>query len=422
MMDDLRPLLDSKKANDLLARLSNDKPEQALAAEMELGLLWGIQQVADIEIEPTLPNSSRRPEALSTGLFDRPSYIEITTLSDGKLSGEENMQRATQKIVDFANTIDKGRGNYLYLTFSETSSWSGNVFTREHCVTSDFQLDQVLKDQIFTWLKNSSDSERIPLRLKNERIDVVIESKSHRQRQGFNFFSSLPPLAYDIENNPLFGRLEDKGDQLSGVSVGALKVIFVADGGSRLLRLLRQRDHLNRYKSGAEIIEHFLHKSSVDGVCVFSPFRQSSFLSSSDNLSWRVSLFSPNDRPLPEEKLRKLAGTLPAPRLEGYQARSLQKQGVFTPSARGWYLGSEITTGEPLTMKISARLLQEYLAGKISPEQFKRFARGENNQFQRWLEQGYTLSNAKFERAGIDEDDDYVIFEFLPDPAASPLK
>jgi hypothetical protein len=73
-------------------------------------------------------------------------------------------------------------------------------------------------------------------------------------------------------------------------------------------------------------------------------------------------------------------------------------------------------------MKISARLLHEYLAGKISREKFERSAFGEDNYFRRWLERGYALRNARFESAGVDEDDDYVIFEFVPDPAALPLK
>jgi len=423
MLDELRPVLHATKANDILGRLSDPRPEQALGAEMELGLLWAIKQVADVEIEPVLPHSSRRPEALSNGLFDRLSYIEISTLSDGKLSGEEDMHRAAHKIVAYANSVKKRGGANLYFTFNETSSWANNVYTRKHCVTPGFELDQRLKNQILAWLEDSSHSERIPLRLQNEHIDVLIEVKSHPQRQGFNFFSSLPPLAHDIEDNPLFSRLKDKEDQLSGAPEESLKVIFVADGGSRLLRRLRDTDHLRRYKSGAQIIQHFLNKSSVHVVCVFSPLRQQFFYDRSRSLSWQVSLFCQNNITVHEEKMERLAQILPAPRFEGYQARSLHKQKLFEASARGWYLGTEITFGRSReTMKISARLLHEYLAGKMSREQFERVAFGEDNYFRRWLDGGYALRNAKFESAGIDEDDDYVIFEFVPDPAASPLK
>jgi hypothetical protein len=420
MIDDLRPLLETKKTNDILARLSAKKPEQGLAAEMELALLWGIQKITNIEIEPALP-TSKRPEALSVGLFDNPSYIEITTLSDGRLSGEESMQRATHKITDYTNTIRKGCGNYLVFTFNEISFWEDNIFKRERRITDDFELDQPLKDRISAWIKISPDSQTQPLLLQNNDIDVLIEYKTHRQKQGFNVFSSLPPLAYDIEDNPLYARLKEKTDQLSGVPDGALKVIFVADGGSKLLRQLHQKDPLNRYKSGADIIQRFIDKSSIDAVCVFSPLRQRSLPLNSDRLYWRLSLFCPSARPLDGDKLKKLAEILPNPRLEGYQARSLYKQGMFNPTANGWYLSTEIRTGNPLIMKISARLLQEYLAGKVSKDEFERLVFGEKNPFGQWLQQGHTISNVKFENAGIDEDDDYVIFEFMPNPSASCL-
>ena len=73
-------------------------------------------------------------------------------------------------------------------------------------------------------------------------------------------------------------------------------------------------------------------------------------------------------------------------------------------------------------MRISARLLHEYLAGKMPPERFEHFAFAKGNEFRLWLEGGCTIRNVTFESAGIDEDDDYVVFEFVPDPAASPLK
>lgn len=423
MMDDLRPLLDTTKVTDILARLSKARPEQALGAEMELGLLWGIRQVADLKVEPALPNSSKRPEALSADLFGKPSYIEITTLSDGKLSGEEDMHRAAHKIVAFANKIETAAGKHLYFNFTQINLREAHGYTRKHGITPNFELDEHLKDQIARWINTSSKSDRKPLALQNEHIDVVIEFKIHPQKPGFNFFSSLPPLAYDIEKNPLYAALKEKAHQVSGVPDDALKVIFVADGGSRLLRLINDTDHQRLYKSGAQIIWHFLNKSSVHGVCVFSPFRQQFFPDRSRSLSWQVSLFCQNNVTLPEEKLQKLAETLPAPKFEGYQARSLHKQGLFDPGAQGWYLGTQIAYGRNHhTMKMSALLLHEYLAGKISREQFERNAFGEGNDFKRWLESGYALCNARFESAGLDEDDDYVIFEFSPDPALSSLK
>jgi hypothetical protein len=421
MMRDLGPLLNSAKRNDILARLRDRKPEQALGAEMELGLLWGIQQAADLEIEPTLPDGAR-PEAFSAQLFGKPAYIEITTLSDGKLSGEENMHRAVHRIVTFANTVSRGCGRYLFFTFTGISSWDNNSYRRNHSVASDFNLDQPLKDEISSWLRGSAESRKSPLLLHNETIDVRVEFRSRPQKTGFNFFSSLPSLAYDIEDNPLFARLKEKASrQLSAVPNGALKVIFIVDGGSRLLRLVDDKDYAQRlYKSGAEIIEYFLSKSSTHVVCVFSPAKETEFFlypSMGTKLYWRVSLFCRDNCAIDDTKLRHLAEVLPAPKWEGYQARSLQKQNFFDSSGKAGYLGTrmEIKTATK-NVKISARLMLDYLAGKVSHQQFEReFPYDEK--FGRWMEQGYSVKNVTFESGGIDEDDDYVVFDLAFDPA-----
>src|ERR1700719_4679404 len=98
-------------------------------------------------------------------------------------------------------------------------------------------------------------------------------------------------MVYDIEDNPLFAALEEKRGQLSGIPQHALKVIFVADGGSRLLRRLNDWDHLGQHKCGAEIISHFLRKRDIDLVCVFSPFRKQEFSYNRGPLRWQVSYF-----------------------------------------------------------------------------------------------------------------------------------
>lgn len=422
MLNDMRPLLAAKKKEaDLLGRLRDKRPEQVLAAEMELALLWGIKQVSDIEVEPSLPNSNRIPEGYSETLFGVPSYIEITALSDGYLSGEKDMQRAAQRITAFANTIKKGAGNFFYYSFQEVSGWKEGKFFRRRCISSDFELDDIMQAQLRAWIPKHKTSDRV--RIQNDKIDVTIEVKPSKQKEGFNYWCTLPPLAYDIVDNPLYKRLKDKETQLSGVPDNSKKVIFLADAGSHLLRRLTQKDHLNLYKSGQEIISKFMEDSSVDLVFVFSPKRESSFHPALESLNWQVSFFSKNNDEVFLEKLNEILALIPAPRFEGYQARSIQKQGAFAPLARGWHLGTHITTGKELIMKISARALQQYLAGAITQEQFERqVSSGDKNLFQLWLMQGHTISDVGFEKAGVDEDDDLVVFHFRKDPAASPLE
>jgi len=420
MLDEVRPWLTDEKARDLIGRLSDRKrPEQLIAVEMELGLLWGIKQLARLKVEPDMPNSTRVPDAYSEDFFGTPSYIEVTTISDGKLSGEASMQRAAQKIVEFANGLRRRSGNKLYFSFGERSYWEGNQYFREHHVAPDFELTEAMKADISAWV-HAPEFANTSIRLEGPNTAVTVTCQKYSQRAGFNFFTSLPALAYDIEDNPLFAALDDKRSQLSGVPPHALKVIFVADGGSRLLRRLNDRDPLGQHKCGAEIVSHFLGKRDIDLVCVFSPRTRRPSSRNRRSLHWQVSHFEDGRKRIPSvENLSRLADALPAPWFEGSQARSIQRQQGFAPMARGWYLGSKIGSNKgKITMKMSTRLLLEYLAGRITMQRFHDHCMGKNL-FEHWLKLGYVISDARFESGSVDADDDYVILELRRDPAAA---
>lgn len=66
MLDAIAPVLGPEKGRDLQNRLNDPKQvEQALPAEMELALLWAIQSLGDLEIEPEWWGDSRRGDALA---------------------------------------------------------------------------------------------------------------------------------------------------------------------------------------------------------------------------------------------------------------------------------------------------------------------------------------------------------------------
>src|SRR6266853_2692938 len=187
MLDELRPSLTAKKVSDLLGRLSDNKrPEQVIAAEMELGLLWGIKQFAQLSVDPAIPHSNRVPEGYSEDFFGMPAYVEVTTISDGKLSGETDMQRAAQKMVQFANRCRRRSGEHLYFSFGERNYWEGNQYRREHHVAPDFELTDEMKSDIRAWL-NRCDFQTASVQLQAESINVTITSKEFPQKPGFNF-------------------------------------------------------------------------------------------------------------------------------------------------------------------------------------------------------------------------------------------
>lgn len=424
MLNDLAPHFTAAKAADLLTRLEHRSTKDALAAEVELGLLWCIKQVADIEIEPVLDGSSSRPDAFSRNLFaSAPALIEITALSDDIFSGKADMERAANIIGQFCDRVRKGTSTHLYYQFLETRRYVKGRYRRVRCVTGDFRLKPELEQSLRHWLEAPDWPNPEAIRLSDSQVDVVIQWKQRVHPEG-RTFTTMPPVADDLEDNPVFKALRRKERQLSGTPAGVIRCIFLGDAGCDMLRDLRPLG--SAQINGQQVIFHFLKRSSVDLVCVFSPHRSNVFFGyPRESLQWKLTLFPRGQSQPPAEyaRLNQAVAGLPPPQLEGYQARSWHRQGMFDPQGLGVYEACTMSSkNDSMTMKLSARLVLDLLAGRITPEQFQYFSFGDGeNLLDRQFKLGLTLQAARLEKGGLDKDDDHLVFDLEPDVAASPL-
>src|ERR1700733_8184636 len=425
MVDALGPFLASDKAGDVLARLEHKDTQSALAAEFEVGLLWSLSRVGHLKVEPVFPKRRSQIDAMSDDLFSSgPVAIEITALSDDTFSGKADMDRAANIIVQFAKGVRKEADKHLYFQFAERSYYDKGHFHRVRCIDRDFSLAVERKEKLSTWLKSAEWQASQTIRLTGDEIDVVI---SWRQSVHplFRTHCSMPAVAYHAEDNPLYKALKKKERQLSGAPVEFMKCVFIGDAGCSILRQLKLLNSAGREMGGERIIRHFLAKSRIDAVCVFSPSRTPGFFGSlHSNLFWQVTIFPrQNGFESQYESLRKLAARLPRPNLEGYQARTRHLQGSLRPQERGQYLGSYMTSnGFSSTIKISARLVLEMLSGRLTPDQFRQSAFGKSaNLLDSHLSRGMTIQDVRIEKSDLDEDDDHFVFHLDFDAAASPL-
>lgn len=427
MLDEIRPLLDDpSKYKDLVRRLNSEAANQALPAETELSLLWALSKIGSIEIEPERFGGSRLPDAYCETLFldGRGAFVEITALEDGRLSGEELMRAVSSKIRDTANSISRGAGEHLHFTFHEEwGSHSGKKIRRRK-VSPDFMVTPALRDQLAGWLADGNAANKF--RYTDEFVDVTLERRKNRPHRLFNFFSSMPPVAQSLTDNPLYEALCRKRSQLRGLALNERRVLFVSDRGSTLLRNvggIRWPDAI----SGEDIIRHFLRIDDViDVICVLSPKRQSTnpidprFRS----IAWKLSLFSKSTCVdlINQDAFDAIRRHLPVPRFGGYQANSLQLQRLYSPKARGWYHAVSFSynnmEGE---MRISARAFLDLLAGRISYETFCHLTglTQQENMFRKLLDSGNVVSSISFHPSGIDEDDDEIVIHFKRDASAS---
>jgi hypothetical protein len=426
MLNELSESIGLSKCSELLNLLESVNTIEALAAEAELSILWAVSKVADITVEPALPNSSRRPDAFSKNLF-APSnaVIEIRALSDDNFSGREAMDRTANIIVGFANQIRKGAGDHLFFEFSERSYWDRR-YHRDRCVDPKFELNQENKKVLRNWICNCNWPDPDRIRIVDGKTDVIIVWHKATSRH-FRVFCKMPPVAYHLEDNPVYKALRKKARQVSGASEDTLGCIFLVDTGCDLLRKLKPWVGTNEI-GGEAIIKHALKKLGIDIVCVFSPYRAREIgYPFSTMISWKVTAFDKRE-PFPKDtyvRLEELAKKLPQPRFEGYQARDLHKRGAFQPQKRGWYLSTEILIqqgGTRMSIKLSSRLVLEYLTGRIDAASFKRHAfDNDANQFDAALAKGLTIQGVKFENGGQSEDDDYLVFDMELDWGATAL-
>lgn len=429
MLDELSNQTDLVKLNDIRARLESKRVEQALPAEMELGVLWALSKLGELEIEPEW-FGNRRPDAYSECLFPPSTCaVEITAISDARLSQEDEMRRISARLCEFANSVRKGYGKHLHLTFGEESGYTAAGPIRRRRIDRDFTPNEATKEVLRNWLVQ--DNRRAPLTIGQENTHFVVTWRDLQQHPMSNFFSSMPAEAYSLEDNPLFEALTEKKKQLSVPNFEGLRCVIVADAGARMLRDLNPSMRSPGTVTGSQVISHFLQKSAgaVDAVIVMAPNRESNLFNwKKERRFWRADLFVRHGLILDKNRVDGLVAQLPRPRFEGYQARSLQQQAAYRYDALGWYLGTQIiSTRTTMTIKVSARALLDLLADRITMEQFQHFTGladkpTQRNIFAHRLSQGDVLSDIEIESGGIDEDDDWLVVHFKHDPAAAPLK
>lgn len=122
MLNELGPWLVPGKAADLLNRLENVDPDQALPAEFELALSWAVTKTAELEIDR--PMGTRTPDIYSPDLLPGgPFAIDIAAISDVSLSGQALMRRAANIINLTCDQIVKDASAHLHYTFQERSGY-----------------------------------------------------------------------------------------------------------------------------------------------------------------------------------------------------------------------------------------------------------------------------------------------------------
>lgn len=429
MLTDLSPLIDREKAQDLLRRIESKRIDQALPAEMELALVWALGNIGTAEIEPYWFGASSLPDAFSEQLIPgHETVVEIAAISDAALPGDEGMRNASRKISHEANKIRRGASRHLSYFFHEDSKWVARESLRWVKVPRDLLVSDYIRNALREWLYRQDRTDGDAIRLQEGELDVVI-TWHDRPQSSYNFRSSMPPEIRSLRDNYVHEVLRAKARQLKSPLFKGLRCVILGDVGSTALRRLESRDYTNRVVSGSQIISDFLAMpgARLDVIAVITPIRERRRLDSlEETIEWKLAIFCRPGLEIETSGFDALAAQLPPPRREGYQARQLHEQGVFSPLSRGRHLPMSISwrKGERTQIRISARAFLDTLAGRETPERLmkKLSVNGTNNIFKLHLDRGETISAIRIEEKGPDDDDDWIVVEFQDDASARPLR
>lgn len=147
------------------------------------------------------------------------------------------MRRARNIINLTCDEIRKQSSKHLHYTFGEQSGYarssSGRTqYYRHRLVSKDFQMDECFRKALESWL--ATDRPVQPLVWMTHDIGVSIEWRGFAHPFA-NIFCTMPALAHDLRDNPLYRVLKVKSRQLRDVPAGLSRAIFLGNAGCSLL-------------------------------------------------------------------------------------------------------------------------------------------------------------------------------------------
>ena len=405
----------------------NRNDEQSLHAQWELAVLFGLSKTGTVAHEMTF--GRRKPDVYWSHNGSACSIVaDIRTVSDAGLEEENPREfyrlelRRRVRVLgldpdhfsDYPVGLRVGPpGNQkmrlLYPKVSECNRLFGAEF-------KDFM--QRVKD-----LKPP----HLQCRISGEGFDVSISYDSRRRGYGGGNLSYT--VYYSLTKNPVYRALQEKARQLRATGFSGPQGIILTDGGCDALRR-QMRDPMGRTYTLEQVVRRFFANTTsiafVASICVdrridlhsgFGPLQLVSVLY--ENAGAKPP--TPNSA---SAALRTLPDSLPQPKLDGWNAANHLRNGWDGPH-KSWYASIGLTMDRSwYEIKVSAGALLDFLAGKISREEFAEMHSGgvlEGDTFGTLLKRGFVISNVRF-AALRDEDDDHVIVELRPDVSAGPFQ
>jgi hypothetical protein len=399
----------------------NRQSGSALGFEWETALLFGFSHIGKIEYE--VPSSAGARLDMTFAEASRTPLCftaDIVTVSDEGLEDENPAMRLAFGISRLRQKYKLSGSTNFNIRGEATGPHYRNRKMRLG-LPAGHEIDALLEKHIAPAFRRVRDENlaTITIPISEPGIELTVGYNAN-QRYGSGSYPSYT-AAYSLTRNPVYAKLKAKLGQLKKSRDTNPLGIFLCDGGCALLKTTQSSA---ASISIQEVVGEFFRQNSSLGFVVIFTFPPSStitFRGVVKELRITRSVYvnsrgrnAPNkDAPL--GVINRMLMHLPPP--------------CATPQdALYWIANAGPHEGQPIhilthgatTMKISARKIQEVLAGKTTPtELFEEYGRPDapcDNLFLRALREGLTIKSVNLTPVP-EADDDLLEFRFGPDAA-----
>lgn len=395
----------------------NCADDESLSTEWEILVLNGLAKLMSIQHESAV--GSRNPDVFAElGPPHAREYFvaDIATAYESGYHDRNPVERVSDEIRARANQLGL-HGHGFDVTVDGAMQGAPGKQQMVLKIPDRAALPMFLKQKVEPFLNECAREPTVhhELRVSEEGTDLQIKFMPNSSRSGMTYPSFT--TNYSKTRNSIYNILKRKARQLRDTGFDGPRGIILCAADADLRSSQGAGHGLNAITS--EIFRLHSSLAFVLTLWALDPFH-------SQPGEYRSDLYlNPDARyPLGDRAiyaLQHLASVLPEPRNSGINALNQLR---FWRSRFGEYFyGSWQMNAE--SVQISARVLMEYLAGRISQAEFVAIHggnRGLVTLFEQKLRLGQLLVEAEI-RHEPERDDDWVLFRFgPPDPAAAPFK
>ncbi len=411
------------KARTKLAHELNQQSASALGFEWETALLFAFCHLGKVEYEA---GGATQPDITFVGDAQNPISFaaDIATVSDEGLEKENPTVDLSLALIRLRQKYDLPGSTYCKIGGEATGKHFRDRKMRLKLPPRQ-KIAEFLKKHVAPQFRRARDEklQTITATINEPGVEVTVTYNANQRFGGLSYPSYA--AAYSLTHNPVYPKLKKKIDQLKKSALKHPFGVFLCDGGCTLLKTRHGPPHTVTITD--VVNEIFRLNSSVGFVAIltFPPPMPGPFFGAVKKEQIEIQLVRNNraKNPINESALQtaiKLAFShVPPPITAAHEALN-------------WIASADAHTGMPIhniayggslmsqSLTISARKIQEVLAGRMTPKQlFDQHAQPNSsfeNQFAKALKQGLTIQSVTLTKIP-EADDDILEFRFGPDAA-----